>query len=107
MKKLFDSPTFWGIILGIIMILLMINWLETRAQNVVLRGDTFVCIDSIKSKPHPTMTKYFYLDKEGNKYLIYATASKKCFIIKTSKKTGKSYKQYLPEVSKRLFNENR
>lgn len=104
MKRIINSPTFWGILIGILLCFLAAHWLETRAQNVVLRGDTFVCIDSVKSL-HPTMTKYFYL-KDGNKYPIYATANGKCFVIKTSKKTGKEYKQYLPQISEKLYGKN-
>jgi len=103
MKKIFDSPTFWGIVIGIVMILLMINWLETRAQNVILRNDTFICVDSVKSKQAPTLTKYFYRTTDGTKYPIYMSASGKCFIFKTSKK-GKRYKEYLPEITK-LWNQ--
>lgn len=102
MRKIVNSPTFWGILIGMLLCFLAAHWLETHAQNVVLRGDTFVCVDSVKSK-HPTMTKYFYLTKDGDKYPIYATANGKCFVIKTSKKTGKSYRQYLPDISKKLY----
>lgn len=48
----------------------------------------------------PTKTPYTWKDKKGNSYPIYMSASGSCFIIKTSKNTGKDYKNYLgPEVS--------
>lgn len=48
------------------------------------------------------LTKYFYITASGVKYPIYLAKTGKCFIIRTSTKTGKRYKQYLPEVSKPL-----
>lgn len=48
------------------------------------------------------LTKYFYITASGVKYPIYMTKTGGCFIIRTSTKTGEQYKQYLPEVLKRL-----
>lgn len=102
-KRIINSPVFWGILIGILLCFLAAHWLDTHAQNVVLRGDTFICVDSVKS--NPTMTKYFYLTKDGKKYPIYATANGKCFVVKISKK-GKEYKQYLPQISEKLYGKN-
>ena len=101
-KKLLDSPNFWGIILGILMCFLIAHWFECNAQNVILKGDTFVQIDSVKTKPHPMMTKYFYQTVDGTKYPIYMSASGKCFILRTSKKTGKQYRKDLPKITEQL-----
>ena len=46
------------------------------------------------------LTKYFYVTASGVKYPIYMKKTGKCFIIRTSTKTGKQYRQYLPEISK-------
>ena len=48
------------------------------------------------------MTKYFYLTPDGTKHPIYMSPDGKCFIIRTSSKHGKQYRQYLPEVTKQL-----
>lgn len=56
--------------------------------QVVQRGDTFYCV-----KPNPTMTKYVYVDCDKKAYPIYMTDNGKCFIIKTSKETGKQYRK--------------
>lgn len=62
--------------------------ISCNAQQVVQRGDTFYCV-----KPNPTMTKYVYVDCDKKAYPIYMTANGKCFIIKTSKETGKQYRK--------------
>ena len=77
---------------------------ECRAQNVTRKGNVFVQ-DSSKSpikKDSATLTKYFYMASDGTKYPIYMSSTGKCFILRTSTKTGKQYKQYLPEVTKQL-----
>ncbi len=48
------------------------------------------------------LTKYFYITANGVKYPIYMTKTGECLIVRTSSKTEKQYKQYLPEISKRL-----
>ena len=58
-----------------------------------------VCIDSI---PDCVLTQYFYMTAGRTKYPIYQSRDGKCFIIRTSARTGKTYKQYLPEVDKHL-----
>ena len=58
-----------------------------------------VCIDSI---PDCVMTQYFYLTADRKKYPIYQSKTGKCFIVRTSSKTGERYRQYLPEVDKQL-----
>jgi hypothetical protein len=78
-----------------------------NAQNVTRKGNVFVQIDSSNiKKGNPILTKYIYIDKNGEKYPIYMSTSGKCFIIRKSKKTGKEYKQYLPEVTKELYGKN-
>ena len=48
----------------------------------------------------PISTGFEWTDSKGNKYPIYISASGSCYIIKTSSKTSKEYKQYLkPEIS--------
>ena len=56
-----------------------------------------VCIDSI---PDCVLTQYFYMTAGRTKYPIYRSRDGKCFIIRTSARTGGKYKQYLPEMSK-------
>jgi hypothetical protein len=87
MKKLF--------IMAALLLAFSVNNSSTYAQSVKREGTTFV-VSSSRSKSEPTKTKYTW--KVGDvEYPIYASASGSCYIIKTSKKTGKTYKQYLPK----------
>ncbi len=61
-------------------------------SQIVQEGNTFKVEQKIDKQ-----TPYFYTDKRGNKYPIYISGNGSCYIIKTSKKTGKKYKQYLPK----------
>ena len=103
-NKILEDGIFWGIVLALMFMFLWIHH-ESKAQSVIRQGNTFVQ-DSSKStkikKDTPTLTKYYYLASDGTKYPIYMSNSGKCFIIRTSSKTGKQYKQYLPEVTKQL-----
>ena len=66
------------------------------------------CIDAMgqnvtrqESKP-ATKTEYIYTDNKGNSYPVWLSAKGKAFIIKVSKKTGKEYRQYVPEIGKQI-----
>jgi hypothetical protein len=108
-NRILESGVFWGIVLGL---MLMFLWMhhEAKAQSVTRQGNVFVQ-DTSKSnkiqKDHPLLTKYYYLASDGTKYPIYRSVNGKCFIIRTSSKTGKQYKQYLPEVTKQLSHETK
>ena len=96
-------------IMCICMLVVFILWCnKAQAQSVVRQGNMFVQDTSSHkiAKDNPTLTKYFYIASDGTKYPIYMSANRKYFIIRTSK-NGKQYKQYLPEVTKQLQNENR
>lgn len=56
-----------------------------------------VFIDGI---PDCVLTQYFYIAADMRKYPIYQSRDGKCFIIRTSARTGGKYKQYLPEMPK-------
>ena len=71
-----------------------------KAQNVVRNGNTFT--QQSKPKTEAKVTQYTYIDRDGVKYPIYLSSKGKYFIIKTSKKTGKQYRQYLPKVEEQL-----
>lgn len=95
-------------ILNILLVALIAVFSSTisgQAQNVVRNGNTFT--QQSKQKAEITKTKYVYVDKDGVKYPIYLSSKDKAFIIKISKKTGKEYRQYLPEITKQIANEHR
>ena len=85
--------------LGLVL-LLGVTCLHVQAQNVTRNGNTFT--QQSKQKAEPTKTQYVYVDKDGIQYPIYLSSKCKSFIIKKSKKTGKEYRQYLPEITKQL-----
>ena len=87
MKKLF--------ILAVILLALSVNNSNTYAQSVKREGTTFV-VSSSRSKSESTKTKFTW--KVGDvEYPIYISSTGSCYIVKTSKKSGKEYKQYLPK----------
>lgn len=78
----------------ILCILLALFSINIHAE-VKRKGDTFKVEQTTKASD--TKTKYTWEDKEDNKYPIYITKKGACYILKTSKKTGKEYKYYLPK----------
>lgn len=76
--------------------------LVTNAQSVQRQGNTFTQVNNKKSASKETKTKYTYKDSKGVEYPVYLSSTGKAFIRKTSKKTGKEYKQYVPEIGKQI-----
>ena len=58
-------------------------------------GNTYSSTGGVKSKVEPIATGFTYKNRQGNVYPIYMSNSGSCFIVKTSKKTNKEYRQYL------------
>lgn len=67
-----------------------------NAQTTYAReGNTFVSKSTHSSTGEPKKTKFTWKDSKGKEYPIYISNSGSCYVIKTSSKTGKEYKQYL------------
>lgn len=67
------------------------------------RGNTIVATSASKGTSKATKTPFNYQAKDGKTYSIYISAKGSCFIVRTSSKTGKEYKQYLgKEVSQEI-----
>lgn len=97
-----------GLVIVMFVCLLAFLWVATAsAQSVVRKGNTFYQQSSSNkiAKDSVTFTGYHYFDTNGIRYPIYMSSKGKCFILRTSKKTGKQYKQYLPEITKQLAKE--
>lgn len=71
----------------------------TIAQNVVRNGNNFSVVAKNKEDKK---TQYTFTTKDGKVYPIYLSAKGKAYILRTSSKTGKQYKQYLPEIGKQI-----
>ena len=78
----------------ILCILLALFSINIHAE-VKREGNTFKVEQT--SKASDTQTKYTWEDKEGNKYPIFITKKGACYVLRTSKKTVKEYKYYLPK----------
>ena len=64
-------------------------------------GTQYSSTGGVKSNSKPVATGFTWKDTKGNIYPIYISNSGSCYVIKTSKKTGKEYKYYLvSEISK-------
>lgn len=87
----------------IICIIMMLSIsLTIQAQSVQRQGNTFTQVSNKKSEAKETKTQYTYKDSKGNVYPVYLSTSGKAFIKKVSKKTGKEYKKYIPEIGKQI-----
>ena len=76
--------------------------LPSMGQEVVRKGNVFVAkTDSVSnSKANDTKTEYTYQDKKGQVYPVYLSKAGKAFIWRKSQKTGRDYRQYVPEIGK-------
>lgn len=80
--------------------------LTTNAQNYVRNGNTFSVTSKTNVKCEPIKTKFIWSDSKGQSYPIYISSTGSCFVIKTSSKTGKEYRNYLgPELSQQVCKE--
>lgn len=79
--------------------------MSAGAQTIERNGNVFVQKNDTTFVNNGTPTDYEYQDKKGEKYTIYLSKNGKAYIVRTSKKTGRKYKQYLPEVTKEIGKE--
>ena len=79
----------------IILCILLALFCITISAEVKREGNTFKVEQTTKESD--TKTQYTWVDKEGNVYPVFITKRGACYIFRTSKKTGKEYKQYLPK----------
>lgn len=71
------------------------------SQNVVKNGKTFVDTTPTRERQEPQKTDYVY-QKQDSTWTIYLSSKGKAFIIRYSKRTGRAYRQYLPQISKQI-----
>ena len=92
-------------LLALLLLVLAIG-LAANAQTYTRNGNTFTSAKSVKAKAEPVKTKFTWKDNKGKEYPVYISAKGSCFVIKTSSKTGKEYKNYLgPEISQQICKE--
>ena len=73
-----------------------------QAQSVQRQGNNFTQVSNKKSASKEQKTQYTYTDSKGVKYPVYLSSTGKAFVKKVSQKTGKEYKQYVPEIGKQI-----
>lgn len=80
----------------------------TGYSEVVRNGNVITITKTTTLVNEKESTGLYYQDKQGNQYLIYKSKNGKFYVIKTSKKTNKEYKYYLPkEVQEALKKEGK
>ena len=70
------------------------------AQNYTRSGNEFSAVSEkkIPSATKEIKTQYKWKDSKGNTYTIYLSSTGAAYIKRTSSKTGKEYKSYLPKA---------
>lgn len=79
----------------IITLLVALSMSVASYAGVVRHGNTFLV--KTASVNQDIQTQFTWQDKDDNIYPIYITKKGACYVIRTSKKTIKEYKYYLPK----------
>lgn len=91
-----------NIMLVLMTMMLMMLPSNILAQSFTRSGNTFTITSTKKTKSEPKKTK-FTVEKDGKSYPVYVGSTGSCFILKTSSKTGKEYRNYLGEELSRTI----
>ena len=96
------------------------NGQDKNTKSYTRQGDTFVQGKTSRGSSSDQATAYTWKDSKGNEYPLFLHEYTKdtknhkqgdvtCFVYKTSAKTGKEYKYYIPEgeaIAKEILKEN-
>lgn len=83
-----------------VFITIAIALMAFTASAQTREGKTFIQEQKVTENKE---TGYTYKDNSGNIYNIYISKTGSCYILKTSKKTGKEYRKYLgKEISSQI-----
>lgn len=77
------------------MAVILVLAMSATAQTKVTRDQQGNYVSVSAPKTEPKNTGKVYTDSKGVKYPVYESARGKLYIVRTSKKTGKKYNQYL------------
>ena len=88
--------------LMLLLCFILLGGIAAHSQEVIRKGNTFEQVSKKKQKETYKLTQYTYIASDGKKYPIYVSEKGKYFIFRKSAKTGKEYRQYLPEITKQL-----
>ncbi len=82
----------------IYVIIMMIAFtLNVNAQSFNVDGNNYTNVTKGRQSSQGTETPYTWSDRSGTKYNIFVCQNGRCYVNKTSGKTGKKYKYYLNE----------
>jgi len=102
LKQLVQMEKIKTLLSGLFFLLFMLFGLFMTADAQTTykeEGNVFSSVKTTKTVT-PDKTPYTWKDSKGKEYPIYISQSGSCYVIKTSAKTGNTYKQYLgPEIS--------
>ena len=85
---------------AIILFIICISMIANADNKYKCVNNTYSSTGRVNNSSAPISTGFTWSDSKRNKYPIYISNSGSCYVIKTSKKTGKEYKNYLgPEIS--------
>lgn len=88
--------------LMLLLCFILLGGIVAHGQEVTRKGNTFEQVSKKKQKGTYKLTQYTYIASDGTKYPIYVSERGKYFIFRKSAKTGKEYREYLPEITKQL-----
>ena len=92
--------------LSALAVALLVGVTACYAQTYVRNGKEFSTTITKTGDSQGKKTGYTWKDSKCKVYDIYVSSRGSCYIIRTSAKTGKQYKSYLPkEVSKQIARE--
>lgn len=84
--------------LAAIMLLSCIAGNAQTQREIKREGNTFSVVSTKStSKDEGTKTKFTWKDSKGVEYPVMKSKNNAYYVVRTSKKTGKEYKQYLPK----------
>lgn len=86
----------------VIAAIILIVGITATSAEVNRNGNVFTEVSNKKVAKEPTPTEYIYQDAQGEQHLVYLSEAGKAFIWMTSKKTGKTYRKYIPEVGRQI-----
>jgi hypothetical protein len=86
----------------VLMCFILLGGIMYAQKKIVQNGNTFTEVSETKETERVVLTQYKYVASDGNTYPIYLSKNNKYFIIRKSQKTGKEYRQYLPQVKQKL-----
>lgn len=87
-------------------VMMMIMSISYTHAEIIKEGKTYSQVTNTKSKTPGKDSGFTYKDNKGNIYPIMISKSGSCYILRVSKKSGKTYKQYLgKEISQEICKE--